>query len=186
MGQSADQQGRAPGKVHVVQGEYFVTGDPDAMLTTILGSCVAACLRDPVAGVGGMNHFLLPGSTGADGQRYGVNAMELLINGLLQKGAKRDRLEAKIFGGAHVVRGLSDIGRQNAAFAKIYLENEGIPVVGESVGGPHARRVQFWPASGRARQLFLPAEEAPQVDQELRRGPARRPAPADGGDVELF
>jgi chemotaxis protein CheD len=187
MGQSAATSvGKTP-RVHVVQGEYFVTDDPQAMLTTILGSCVAACVRDPVAGVGGMNHFLLPGTTSSEGVRYGVNAMELLINGLLQKGAKRDRMQAKIFGGGHVVRGLSDIGKQNAAFAKRYFEDEGIAVVGESVGGPHARKLQYWPVEGRARQMFLPADEAPQVDLELKRAPAQRPpAPADDGDVELF
>jgi len=187
MAQASANTGRTP-RVHVVQGEYFVTDDPQAMLTTILGSCVAACVRDPVAGVGGMNHFLLPGNTSSDGLRYGVNAMELLINGLLQKGAKRDRLEAKIFGGGHVVKGLSDIGKQNAAFAKRYFEDEGIPVVGESVGGPHARKLQFWPVEGRARQMFLPAGEAPQVDLELKRAPRHRPEPptADGGEVELF
>lgn len=173
-------------RVHVVQGEYFVTDDPGAMLTTILGSCVAACVRDPVAGVGGMNHFLLPGNNGSDGLRYGVNAMELLINGLLQKGARRDRLEAKVFGGAHVVKGLSDIGQQNAAFARRYFDDEGIPVVGESVGGPHARRVQFWPVEGRARQMFLPADEATKVDLELKRAPPPKPAPADDGELELF
>ena len=90
-------------RVHIIQGEYKVVSDPDVVLTTILGSCVAACLRDPVSGVGGMNHFLLPGTgsvTGGDATRYGVHLMELLINGLLKQGARRDRLEAKIFGGA--------------------------------------------------------------------------------------
>jgi chemotaxis protein CheD len=84
-------------RVHIIQGEYKVLSDPDAVLSTILGSCVAACLRDPIAGVGGMNHFLLPGnasspSSGGDATRYGVHLMELLINGLLKQGARRDRL----------------------------------------------------------------------------------------------
>ena len=92
------------------------------VLTTILGSCVAACIRDPVAGVGGMNHFLLPGSAeamagGGDATRYGVHLMELLINGLLKQGARRDRLEAKIFGGAKTIATFSNVGEQNAAFA---------------------------------------------------------------------
>ena len=95
-------------RVHVIQGEYKVVNDPNVVLSTILGSCVAACLRDPVAGVGGMNHFLLPGSamrrsSGGDATRYGVHLMELLINGLLKQGARRDRLEAKIFGGAKTI-----------------------------------------------------------------------------------
>jgi chemotaxis protein CheD len=99
-------------RVHIIQGEYKVVTDPDVFLSTILGSCVAACLRDPVAGVGGMNHFLLPGSaaamtSGGDATRYGVHLMELLINGLLKKGARRDRLEAKIFGGAKTIASFS-------------------------------------------------------------------------------
>ena len=109
-------------RMHVVQGEQFVTTDPEVVLTTLLGSCVAACMRDPVAGVGGMNHFLLPGgrSSSADRQaeRHGVHAMELLVNALLQRGARRDRLEAKLFGGARLIDGLTDVGRQNAEFTR--------------------------------------------------------------------
>lgn len=110
-------------RVHVIQGEFKVVNDPDIVLSTILGSCVAACMRDPAAGVGGMNHFLLPGSatspsSGADATRYGVHLMELLINGLLKQGARRDRLEAKIFGGARTIARFSNVGEQNAAFAR--------------------------------------------------------------------
>ena len=81
-----------PRKVHVIQGEFHVSDHPDVMLTTILGSCVAACVRDPLSGVGGMNHFLLPGEEGGEGLRYGVQSMELLVNALLRRGARRDRL----------------------------------------------------------------------------------------------
>ena len=92
-------------RLHVVQGEFAVTDDPDVMMGTILGSCVSACMRDPVAGVGGMNHFLLPGeretaAEGPQGMRYGVQSMELLLNALYRKGARRERLEVKLFGGA--------------------------------------------------------------------------------------
>lgn len=142
--------------VHVVQGQYRVSDDPNEVQSTVLGSCVACCLRDPVRGVGGMNHFILPGDEGGpDSVKYGVNAMELLINGLLQKGASRSRLEAKLFGGANVVQGLSDIGAKNSAFARRFLESEGIRCIGESLGGNRARRVKFWPASGRALQMLL-------------------------------
>ncbi len=124
-------------RVNIIQGEYKVVTDPNVVLTTILGSCVAACLRDPVAGVGGMNHFLLPGNaqsmtSGGDATRYGVHLMELLINGLLKKGARRDRLEAKIFGGAKTIATFSNVGEQNAAFAMQFLRDEGIRVVGSS------------------------------------------------------
>ena len=170
-------------RVHVVQGQYYVSDDPSTVLTTVLGSCVTACMRDPVAGVGGMNHFLLPGDRNSDGLRYGVNAMELLINGLLRRGASRGRLEAKLFGGARVVRGLSDVGRQNASFAQRYLDDEHIINLGGSLGGEQARRIQFWPASGRVRQLFLPAEAADVIETErpIAAGPAE-----DDGAVELF
>ena len=106
-------------RVHIIQGEYKVVSDPDVVLSTILGSCVAACLRDPVAGVGGMNHFLLPGSGnaslgGGDATRYGVHLMELLINGLLKKGARRDRLEAKVFGGAKTIATFSNVASRTS------------------------------------------------------------------------
>ena len=119
----------------------------------------------PVAGVGGMNHFLLPGSadaisSGGDATRYGVHLMELLINGLLKKGARRDRLEAKIFGGAKTIARFSNVGEQNALFARQFLMDEGIQVVGESTGGDHGRKLEYWPLSGRARQYALTGVEA--------------------------
>jgi chemotaxis protein CheD len=147
---------KRPGqRVHVVQGEHYVSSDPDVVMTTILGSCVAVCLRDKETGVGGMNHFLLPDGKveGTDqGRRYGAYAMELLINDLLRSGARRERLEAKLFGGARMFGGLSDVGASNAAFAEKFLRDEGIPVVGGSLGGFEARRVQYWPNTGRAQQ----------------------------------
>jgi chemotaxis protein CheD len=170
-------------KTHIIQGEYVVTDDADAMLTTILGSCVAACMRDPVARIGGMNHFLLPGESAAgEGLQYGAYAMELLINGLLSRGARRDRLEAKLFGGGRMLKGLTDIGRQNAAFAVQFLKDEGISHVGGSLGGDFARRIQYWPVSGRARQHLLEGEKS--VFAQERR-PVRAPKP-DDGDLELF
>ena len=123
--------------INIVQGEQAILSDPDAVLSTLLGSCVAACLRDPVAGVGGMNHFLLPGDqfdTGGGGaERHGVHAMELLVNGLLRRGAARSRLEAKLFGGARIMSGLTDIGEKNATFAERFLRAEKISVVGGSL-----------------------------------------------------
>jgi chemotaxis protein CheD len=175
-------------KVHVTQGESHVSSDPSVVMTTVLGSCIAACLRDPTTGIGGMNHFLLPDSgdrskDGGDAVRYGAYAMELLINGLLKKGARRDRLEAKIFGGGKLFDGLSDVGASNAAFAERFLRDEGIPIVSSSTGGLSARRVEFWPASGRVRQRLVAVDNAPQ---DVRR-PAPAPMPAaSSGDVDLF
>ncbi|HLH11629.1 MAG TPA: chemotaxis protein CheD [Methylovirgula sp.] len=168
-------------KMHIVQGEFHVTDDPDVVLVTLLGSCVAACIRDPLAGVGGMNHFLLPGceqkADGSEAERYGVHLMELLLNGLLQKGARKERLEAKLFGGARTMEGLSDIGARNAAFAERFLKNEEIKLIGGSLGGDNGRRLQFWPVSGRARQAMMAGTIV-----------APRPAPTreSGGDVEFF
>jgi chemotaxis protein CheD len=174
-------------KVHVTQGESHVTTDPQVVMTTVLGSCIAACIRDPQAGVGGMNHFLLPEGDGrgggGDAVRYGAYAMELLINDLLKKGARRERLEAKIFGGAKLFDGLSDVGASNSAFAERFLRDEGIPIVSSSTGGVSARRVEFWPTSGRVRQRLVAVDNAPQ---DVRRPvPAPMPA-ASSGDVDLF
>ena len=172
-------------RIHIVQGEYKVSDDPNVVVSTLLGSCVAACIRDPLAGVGGMNHFLLPGedarSHSQEAERYGDYLMELLVNGLMKQGAHRDRLEAKLFGGARMMRGLSDIGKKNAEFAERYLKYEGIKVVGKDLGGQRGRRLQYWPVTGRARQSYVP--ESSGIDNlEIVRAPASRGC----GEVELF
>lgn len=171
-------------RVHVVQGQCRIGSSPHLMLTTTLGSCIAACMRDPIAGVGGMNHFLLPdgeGVSGAASLRYGGFAMESLINELLRAGAVRGRLVAKLFGGGRLSSGAIDIGRKNAVFASEYLRREGVREEPGSLGGEHARRVQFWPGTGRVRQLALtrPVEAIPRrqgIPTEL----------AGRGDFELF
>jgi chemotaxis protein CheD len=172
-------------RVLVIQGEYQVSDDRNVVLTTLLGSCVAACMRDPQARVGGMNHFLLPDNgdraANCEAERYGVHLMELLVNGLLQRGARRERLEAKLFGGARIVRDLSDVGAHNAEFAEAFLQREGIAVVGGSLRGDQGRRLQFWPVSGRARQSYI-------ARGELQGSTERKPAaPCSGsGELELF
>ncbi len=172
--------------LHVVQGEYAVVIEPGVVLTTILGSCVATCLWDPVAGVGGMNHFLLPGDEhSSDSMKYGVNAMELLVNGLLQQGAIRSRMQGKLFGGAHVIQNLSDIGAKNAEFALKFLKLENIPCVGQSLGGDRARRVRFWPQNGRAAQMLLEASSPEALGAERTR-PVAPQAPSAAGSIELF
>lgn len=176
-------------RIHVIQGEWKVSNDPTAVLSTVLGSCVAACLRDPTAGVGGMNHFLLPGSVdalaqGGDMSRYGVHLMELLINGLLKQGARRDRLEAKIFGGAKTIASFSNVGQQNADFATRFLQDEGIQIVGSSTGGDAGRKLEFWPVSGRARQYALTGAETQRtVQQETR--PVAAPKQVESS-IEFF
>ncbi|HRD86472.1 MAG TPA: chemoreceptor glutamine deamidase CheD, partial [Rubrivivax sp.] len=137
--------------VKVLPGEYFVH-DEDLLITTTLGSCIAACLWDRERRVGGMNHFMLPGGGGGDGGRYGSFAMELLINELIKRGATRSTLEAKVFGGAAVVNGMNSInvGEQNTRFVLDYLRTERISVVSKDVLDIHARKVCFLPASGKA------------------------------------
>ncbi|RIX98835.1 chemotaxis protein CheD [Aureimonas flava] len=174
-------------RINLIQGEAQVDDRPNVVFTTLLGSCIAACIRDPGAGVGGMNHFLLPGD-GAGGsstsmQSYGLYLMELLVNGLLKKGARKHALEAKLFGGARTMVGLSDIGAKNAGFARRFLELEGISHVGGSLGGAQGRRIEFWPVSGRARQILMePTDKAiPKIMAPVPVAP-----PLGGGDLELF
>jgi chemotaxis protein CheD len=169
-------------RINIVQGEFKVSDDPHVVLTTLLGSCVGACIRDPQAGVGGMNHFLLPGAevgSSKESERLGVHLMELLLNGLMRQGAQRDRLEAKLFGGARMMSGLSDIGKKNAEFAKLFLAYEGIKIVGGDTGGEHGRRIQFWPVIGRALQSYI----SKVVDTPPPRSLAPR---TSSGEVDLF
>lgn len=172
-------------RLNIVQGEFAVSQDENVVITTLLGSCVAVSMHDPVVRVGGLNHFLLPGSfDGRDGDasgRLGVHLMELLINGLLKLGASRDRLQAKLFGGAKTVRGLSDIGSLNVRFGQDFLHREGIQLLPGSTGGEVGRRLQFWPASGRVRQAFMA-----HVDDAVISRPAVAARSAGSGDLELF
>lgn len=164
--------------VHVVQGEHAISDHPDAVITTVLGSCVSACLYDPERGIGGMNHFLLPnaGPTKSD-IRYAAAAMEVLVNGLMRRGAVRARLRAKLFGGAHVLAGLPDIGQLNAQAACRFLENEGIRLVKGDLGGRQARRIHFWPVIGRVQLRFLREAQAPRRET---------PTLPKSGEIELF
>ncbi|RYH09821.1 chemotaxis protein CheD [Tropicimonas sp. IMCC6043] len=152
------------------------------MITTVLGSCVATCLWDPDSALGGMNHILLPDNCGSDlhSRSHGTNAMELLINALLRRGADRRRLRAKLFGGARMIEGLSDIGQANARFAKEFCHRENIPCIASSLGGIVGRRIQFWPATGKARQMLLRT-----LPDDAK--PVCRPAPyGEQNGVELF
>lgn len=164
--------------IPILQGEFKVSDKPGEMFTTILGSCISVCLYDPLAKLGGMNHYLLAqGDSGQADLRYGAYAIELLINGMLRTGASKPRLVAKLFGGAGF--GSRSIGQANARFAVQYLADEGIPCVADSLGGERARRLHFWPATGAAKMLFVPKDIAPAITQ-----PA--PQPAKEGTIELF
>ncbi|AFN57004.1 chemotaxis protein CheD [Zymomonas mobilis] len=143
-------------RIDVMQGEKQVSSEDDVVFSTVLGSCIAACLYDPIAKIGGMNHFLLAEPSGSDQdpnslKRYGVYAMEVLINAMLAKGAHRNRLRARLYGGATMRSGFGDIGIKNAEFARRFLQDEHILLNAEDIGGTTARRVDFCPALGLAR-----------------------------------
>ena len=139
----------------ILPGEYYYTGK-DMLIVTVLGSCVSACIRDRVKGLGGMNHFMLPdggdpGNPVSASMRYGTYAMEVLINDLLKAGARREHLEAKVFGGGAVLRGFSamNVGERNAAFVIQFLKTERIPVLAEDLNDIYPRKVYFFPRTGK-------------------------------------
>lgn len=170
--------------IYVAQGECQISDNPAAVLSTVLGSCVAACMWDERSGLGGMNHFLLPHGPAPgrnDAVRYGVHSMELLTNGLLKRGANRKNLRAKLFGGATMAANLGGIGDLNASFARNFLAVEEIPCLAEDLGGTFARRVNFHPTSGQARMMKVRhSDVGAQVDVLVHLPEPRR------NDVVLF
>jgi len=178
--------------VRVLPGEHYVTNDPTEMIVTILGSCVAACIRDPLIGAAGMNHFMLPASdTGEWGQasaamRYGNYAMEMLINDLMRRGAKRDRLEVKVFGGGRIGAMKSDVGEQNARFVLEYLKSEGLKPLAVDLGGDSARRIHYFPANGAVKRLALKRLETSRLRAEEESYNKAMSVSEVAGDVELF
>lgn len=147
-------------KIHI--GDIHVSREP-AVVATLLGSCVSVCLYDPVNGIGGMNHILLPGRADFgrfDGAtRYGINAMELLINDLMKAGSLRCNLTAKVFGGAHIIQVVDEMnspGQKNVEFVEHFLETERIPISGRDTGGKSPRRIYFYTKSGDVYVKKLP------------------------------
>ena len=177
--------------VKILPGEYFVT-DKDMLIVTVLGSCVAACVRDPLYGIAGMNHFMLPEGPGNDGvasasARYGGFAMELLINQLLKLGARRNALEAKVFGGGNVLRALSagNVADRNAAFVLDFLKLENIPIAAQDLGGTHPRKVYQFAKTGRVRVKKL-LETRNDTIFERERTYRSRLVVEPAGEIELF
>ncbi|MGD9810443.1 MAG: chemotaxis protein CheD [Sphingobium sp.] len=173
----------SPLRITVMQGHVYVGTGANEMLSTVLGSCIACCLYDPVARVGGMNHFLLaepsPDSGTIADRNYGVYLMEMLINQMMTRGGVKSRMKAHIYGGANMHAGMTRIGDANAAFARNFLIEEKIPLVREDTGGDLARRVDFDPVMGRTRCRIVKKVEAPAVK------PTVRPREG-GGELELF
>jgi chemotaxis protein CheD len=175
--------------VKVLPGEYYVATD-DLVIMTVLGSCIAACIWDGKARAGGMNHFMLPDGDSADGfGRYGSYAMELLINEMLKMGARRETMQAKVFGGAQVMAGFTtmNVGERNTKFVLDYLATERIPVVSQDVLDIHPRKVCFFPVTGKALVKRLAHSHPETLAVEERRGNAATVAKTtSGGSVDLF
>ena len=177
--------------VKIKPGEFYVTNNHEAV-TTVLGSCVTACIRDPVTGVGGMNHFLLPdfedhrNTPFSDSARYGAFAMEKLINEVIKHGGQKKRLEVKIVGGGSMVRGMTDIGYQNVMFVMQYLSDEGLDITSADIGGERPRSVVYLPREGRLlvkKLKTLHNSKLFAVESKLKRQLA---SSLTGGTVELF
>ncbi|MFC5429124.1 chemoreceptor glutamine deamidase CheD [Paraburkholderia denitrificans] len=156
--------------VKLLPNEFYTTAE-DMVLMTVLGSCVAACIQDRTAGIGGMNHFMLPddgadvAQAASDAMRYGAYAMEVLINELIKAGGRRERFEAKVFGGAAVLAGMTtmNIGDRNAEFVRRYLATEHIRIVAEDLQGPHPRKIAFLPHTGQVMVKKLRLTQDPGV-----------------------
>jgi len=180
----------------ILPGEYYVTRSDEA-ITTVLGSCISACIRDPVQGVGGMNHFMLPQESASGSNswlnaavglatRYGSYAMESLVNDLLKLGAARNRLEIKIFGGGRILASMTDVGQRNINFIRGYARIEGYAIAAEDLGGSQPRKIIYFPAQGRVRVRRLRAIENRSIADREQIYLAALGNQPDGGEVELF
>jgi len=179
--------------VKMFPGEFYVTKKTDEVLVTVLGSCVSACIRDPIAGVGGMNHFMLPhhssGKWGDDSSsaRFGNFAMEKLINELIKSGAARERMEVKVFGGGNVTDTSNAVGTDNAAFVLRYLAAEGLRCAAQDLGGLLPRRIHYYPSTGRVVRRLLGTGDTYAVSREEKDyGNRLLEQKSSAGEIELF
>lgn len=180
----------------ILPGEFYVTRS-DEMITTVLGSCVSACIRDPDTGVGGMNHFMLPGDSGKPHDkwggedslvtRYGVAAMETLINEILKQGSRRNRLELKLFGGGRVLAmDTMNVGQRNIDFVRSFVDMEGMLVAAEDLGGPYPRKVNFFPRSGKVMVKRLRSLQNRTVAAQEKQYESTLGAKEIPGEIDLF
>lgn len=177
----------------IMPGEFYVTRSKEGVYTT-LGSCISACIRDPLLGVGGMNHFMLPSvnemssshAWGSAAMRYGNYAMEHLINVILSNGGARERLEVKIFGGGRILEKMSDVGQKNISFVREYLKMEGLKVVSEDVGSPYPRIVVYFPSTGLVRVKRLRSLHNNTIMQMETSYIGKVEEKPISGDIELF
>ncbi len=180
----------------ILPGEYYVTTAGE-MITTVLGSCVSACIRDPAFGVGGMNHFMLPFNRTKDccdweqtavntATRYGNFAMEHLINTILSHGGRRDHLEVKVFGGGSVLDSMTDVGRRNIEFVQDYLHTEGLQLVASDVGDVYPRKVNYYPATGRVQMKKLRKQHSDTIVRRERSYMHQLDEKPVAGEIDLF
>jgi chemotaxis protein CheD len=175
-------------------GEYYYT-DKDMLIVTVLGSCVSACIRDSVTGIGGMNHFMLPDSATADkdspvseSMRYGTYAMEVLINQLLRNGARRENLEAKIFGGGNVLKSFTtmNVGDRNAIFVRKFLKDERIRITSEDLLDIYPRKVYYFPKTGRVLVKKLKNMHNETLVKREEAYASKLKVSDVGGEIDLF
>lgn len=173
----------------LLPGEFYITQNGE-MITTVLGSCVSACIYDSTSGYGGMNHFMLPGGTGDnvsdESARYGLFAMESLINEILKCGCKKSDLKAKLFGGGQIIQNMSNIGKKNIHFAKTFLFAEGIPLESSDLGLEFPRKVNFFPHLGKVMVKRLKALHNTTLEDRERRYYDSINKTDTSGDIELF
>ncbi len=177
----------------ILPGEYYVTKVQGEAVATTLGSCVSACIRDSVFGIGGMNHFMLPinSSHGTadwldEAARYGNFAMEYLINSILKAGGNRKNLEAKVTGGGNIIANMSNIGLKNSLFVLDYLAREQIPIIANDLGDVYPRKVMYYPDSGRLRVKRLESMHNQTLIQREKSYQKELEKQPDSGDIELF
>jgi len=177
----------------ILPGEYYVTNQPDEIVATTLGSCVSACIRDKLLGIGGMNHFMLPlrSEHAGDGwmnsaTRYGSYAMEHLINDILKHGGKRENLEVKLTGGGRIMASMSDVGACNIAFVLEYLQTENLDIIVQDLGGIYPRKVMYYPDTGRLRVKKLRSMHNETLIQREQAYQEELDVQPDSGGIELF
>lgn len=179
--------------VKILPGQYYAASGHGA-ITTVLGSCVSTCLWDPAMRIGGMNHFMLPGDTEAASSpvtasaRFGVYAMEVLINEMIRMGADRRRMVAKVFGGGRVLQGFDslDVGAKNCQFVLEFLATESIPVVAQDLLDVYARKVNFFPDTGKVQLKKLHILPNDTVQRTEREYMSNLDVKAGGGEFESF
>ena len=181
--------------VKIFSGDCYVTNSNSEMLVTVLGSCISACIRDPIINIGGMNHFLLPssssiGEVGAANQdialRYGSYAMEVLINSIIKQGGMKERLEVKLFGGSNISSSSVLVGSKNVAFIKKYIQDEKLNVISENLGGTYPRKIHYYPATGKV-MMKLVKDGNELVNQEMKfMQKIDNEQKDNSGDAELF